>query len=136
MDYKIQDTTLTAIADAINAKIGETGQMTPLQMPEKIASIPSGRDGTATLTYTFERSEGQLGVATPEGVHGYAVFSGGIIKGDFTSNQGSVTIAIPQVVYARSMLYFNGSVQQIGSESFYLVTGDCSCSSSGPVMPS
>lgn len=34
------------IADAVRAK-GVTGQMTPLQMPQKIADIPSGGEGGA-----------------------------------------------------------------------------------------
>ncbi|MCQ2429632.1 MAG: tyrosine-protein phosphatase [Clostridia bacterium] len=33
---------LTAIADAIRAKTGESGAMTPAQMPEKIENIPTG----------------------------------------------------------------------------------------------
>ena len=41
-EYMIQDTTLTAIAAAIREKSGETGQMTPLEMPEKIAAISGG----------------------------------------------------------------------------------------------
>lgn len=35
----IQDSTLTAIANAIRGKTGESGTMTPLQMPSKIAGI-------------------------------------------------------------------------------------------------
>ena len=36
----IKDSTLTGIADAIRAKGGASGPMTPQEMPEKIASIP------------------------------------------------------------------------------------------------
>lgn len=38
----INDSTLTEIADAINAKAGTTGKMLPSAMAAKIASIPSG----------------------------------------------------------------------------------------------
>lgn len=38
-DYIIQDTTLTAIADAIREKFGETEQMTPSEMANTIAAI-------------------------------------------------------------------------------------------------
>ena len=50
-DYLIQDTTLTAIADAIREKGGEAGQMTPLEMPGKIAAI-SGGGGTVYVPGT------------------------------------------------------------------------------------
>ena len=46
------------IADAIRAK-GVTGQMTPLQMPTKIADIPSGGSGDP-----FYEADGQ-GVVRP-----------------------------------------------------------------------
>ena len=38
-DYLIQDTSLTAIADAIRAKNGESAQYSPADMAEKIAAI-------------------------------------------------------------------------------------------------
>lgn len=41
-EYKIQKQTLDNIANAINAKTGQTVQMTPLEMPAAIQSIPSG----------------------------------------------------------------------------------------------
>ena len=41
-EYLIQDTTLDAIADAINAKTGGSSAMTPAQMTAAIAAIPSG----------------------------------------------------------------------------------------------
>ena len=49
MEYLVQDTSLTAIADAIRAKNGGTDAMTLAQMPEKIANIQTGTDtGDAT----------------------------------------------------------------------------------------
>ena len=50
-EYMIQDTTLTAIAAAIREKGGEAGQMTPLEMPGKIAAI-SGGGGTVYVPGT------------------------------------------------------------------------------------
>ena len=44
-EYLIQDTTLDAIADAINAKTGGTSAMTPAEMVTEIAAIPSGGGG-------------------------------------------------------------------------------------------
>lgn len=41
-DYIIQDTTLTAIADAIREKIGETAALTPATMATAIAGIETG----------------------------------------------------------------------------------------------
>lgn len=40
--YKIKGETLTNIADAIREKIGNGGQITPLDMPQEIASISGG----------------------------------------------------------------------------------------------
>lgn len=37
--YVIEDTTLTAIADAIRTKLNSTSELTPAAMPEKIAQI-------------------------------------------------------------------------------------------------
>lgn len=41
-EYMIQEATLTDIADAIRKRTGQDGGMTPLEMPDHIASIPSG----------------------------------------------------------------------------------------------
>ena len=41
---------LTAIADAIRSKTGESGTMTPAQMPTKIASIPTIKKWSITIT--------------------------------------------------------------------------------------
>ena len=41
-EYLIQDTTLDAIADAINAKTGGSSAMTPAEMVTEIGNIPSG----------------------------------------------------------------------------------------------
>lgn len=44
-EYLIQDTTLDAIADAINAKTGGSSAMTPAEMVTAIGSIPTGGGG-------------------------------------------------------------------------------------------
>ena len=41
-EYLIQDTTLDAIADAINAKTGGSSAMTPAQMVTAIGTISGG----------------------------------------------------------------------------------------------
>ncbi len=46
-EYLIQDTTLDAIADAINAKTGGSSAMTPAEMATEIAAIPTGGGGNA-----------------------------------------------------------------------------------------
>lgn len=51
-EYLIQDTTLNAIADAINAKTGGSSAMTPAQMVSAIGSISGGSGPTGyTLIY-------------------------------------------------------------------------------------
>ena len=47
-DYLIQDTTLDAIADAINAKTGGSSAMTPAQMVTAIGSISGGGEKVFT----------------------------------------------------------------------------------------
>ena len=47
MKYTIEESTLTAIGNAIRAKTGKTDMIPPLQMPNEIASIQSG--GGATM---------------------------------------------------------------------------------------
>ena len=48
-EYLIQDTTLDAIADAINAKTGGSSAMTPAEMVTAIGNIPSGGGGIELL---------------------------------------------------------------------------------------
>ena len=49
-EYLIQDTTLDAIADAINAKTGGTSAMTPAEMVTEIGSISGVRKATGSFT--------------------------------------------------------------------------------------
>ena len=59
-EYLIQDTTLDAIADAINAKTGGSSAMTPAQMVTAIGSISGG--GT-TITKTCKYCDFEVGCA-------------------------------------------------------------------------
>lgn len=51
-EYLIQDTTLDAIADAINAKTGGSSAMTPAQMVTAIGTISGGGAVITKKTYT------------------------------------------------------------------------------------
>lgn len=57
-EYLIQDTTLDAIADAINAKTGDSSAMTPAEMVTAIESIGGGGGGEAygvtSVTYGID----------------------------------------------------------------------------------
>ena len=53
-EYLIQDTTLDAIADAINAKTGNSNAMTPAEMVTAIGSISGGSDITPYFTVAGE----------------------------------------------------------------------------------
>lgn len=59
---KLNDTTLPAIAAAIREKTGDTALLLPSQMPNAIASIPSGGGGGAKEPYIEETydSKGEL----------------------------------------------------------------------------
>lgn len=67
-EYLIQGETLNQIADAIRTKTGERGEMTPVEMPEKIESIKEGikglweqiQDGTLTEWVDDEITEMNL----------------------------------------------------------------------------
>lgn len=52
MEYKIQEETLTAIADAIRQKASTQAQYTPVEMPGAIENIPSGGGGSTLITKT------------------------------------------------------------------------------------
>lgn len=63
-EYLIQDTTLDAIANAINAKTGGSSAMTPAEMVTEIGNIPSG--GGITPTGTKQISITQNGTTTED----------------------------------------------------------------------
>lgn len=70
-EYLIQDTTLDAIADAINAKTGGSSAMTPAEMADAIAAIPSGGssvpDFTLAGTQTITEPVSQVAFSIPAG---------------------------------------------------------------------
>lgn len=51
-EYLTQDTTLDAIADAINAKTGKSASMTPAEMVTEIESIETGTEITDGIVFT------------------------------------------------------------------------------------
>lgn len=72
--YKIQDTTLTAIADAVREKTGETGAMSPTDMAGKIESISGGG---GDLPNAEEASFGYYGLEEGVSPSGSYIQSGG-----------------------------------------------------------
>lgn len=65
-EYLIQDTTLDAIANAINAKTGGSSAMTPVEMVTAIAAIPSGGgSGCSKKTGSFVLAENYTYNALP-----------------------------------------------------------------------
>lgn len=56
-EYIIQSQTLTDIADAIRNKAGSSSSLTPLEMPNAIANIPSG---SSVNTITIEIGENSV----------------------------------------------------------------------------
>ena len=68
-NYLIQDTTLDAIADAINAKTGGSSAMTPAQMVTAIGSISGGGGMSWELIadYTSDEDAAVVVATIPEG---------------------------------------------------------------------
>lgn len=65
-EYLIQDTTLDAIADAINAKTGGSSAMTPAEMVTAIGSI-SGGGGSQIVKKQYTQAEDWLSVSGTTG---------------------------------------------------------------------
>ena len=87
MKYLINGSTLSAIADAIRAKTGETGTIVANDFATKIASIPSGGYEPGQVEFesgpTIPVSNGQYTLSTIMQVYGYDDIRGAtIIKGD------------------------------------------------------
>ena len=72
-EYLIQDTTLDAIADAINAKTGGSSAMTPAQMVTEIAAIPSG-GRTLLADYTASEDVSAIQIDFTEAMQGYDLY--------------------------------------------------------------
>lgn len=94
-DYIIQGQTLTDIADAIRAKTGGSAAMTPVEMPDEIASIQSGGEalnwlldyigGTLSGDVVFPAEVTQIKSAHPQGWN-------------FYSNNAITAVTIPNTV--------------------------------------
>lgn len=121
----INDSTLTAIANAIRAKTGDSDTMTPLEMPEEIASIPTG----ITPTGTIEITENGTGIDVAQYASADVSVSGGggdtlndlILTGAQTSYSNSTVTSIPQYAfnyasYIQDVSFAN--VETIGQYAF------------------
>ena len=106
----VQSGTLDDIADAIRAKTGKVASMTPLEMPQEIASI-SGGSGVTILSGTSEPtasqgSNGQIYLKTVEIGEDLTTFSSHN-ESDMTITKNTNSIIID----------FNGG-QAIGAEAY------------------
>ena len=94
MKYKIDSETLTDIADAIRAKTGDSASMTPLEMPDEIASISGGGGATwteFTATSTAGNTQAARDLLFPNYSTSTSVVAAAMLKNksvaDFPNNQ-------------------------------------------------
>jgi len=73
-EYLIQDTTLDAIADAINAKTGGSSAMTPAEMVTAIGSISGGGGGELLVDNVATEDVATINLVIPEGKKSYRVY--------------------------------------------------------------
>lgn len=94
MKYVIDGETITDIADAIRAKTGDSASMTPLEMPDEIASISGGGGATwteFTATSTVGNTQAARDLLFPNYSTSTSVVVAALLKNksvaDFPNNQ-------------------------------------------------
>lgn len=115
-EYLIQDTTLDAIADAINAKTGGSSAMTPAEMVTEIAAIPSGGGRTGEFTYleTFTLQEDVASLLIDLSGYTYKEY---IIKVNASGTGADYLYVVPYRNGNDHVTYLNGNTY---SASIYL----------------
>lgn len=102
-EYLIQDTTLDAIANAINAKTGSSSAMTPAQMVTAIRSISGGGGNTLICDYTAAEDVATIRCDVPQKYQSYRFFVIELIGQ--TSSLEWLYIAINEVATTSSKYY-------------------------------
>lgn len=94
----INDSTLTAIADAIREKTGDSNTMTPLEMPTKIENIPTGGADEALLSLIAGTASGNITIRDVEhlGLTRFQFFSA--MNSSIGSNQAVTSITFPDLI--------------------------------------
>lgn len=109
-EYLIQDTTLDAIADAINAKTGGSSAMTPAQMVTVIGSISGGgSQGLFDLSFNFTDGRG--------------VTTSGSVANNAVSNFTSKGYYSPPLLLKQPITINTGDVIEISFEDGVNIVG-------------
>ena len=85
-EYLIQDTTLDAIADAINTKLDTSVAMTPAQMVTAIGSISGGGGLDLIADYTAPEDVSAIQIDFTSAMQGYGCYMV-VLEGQFNRNE-------------------------------------------------